>query len=134
MNFALPGFSEVDIPALCVALLLCGRNSYVEIKGSWLCLHKTLSGVGRWNRANFAFTEFSEVRIQRILGSSASDQGIKHPIRPSRYPMWALIAVILLPCNTFVLLEKLVYAATGFDLANVREPGDPVAASSLAAY
>jgi hypothetical protein len=33
--------------------------------------------------------------------------------------VWALIAVILLPCNTFVLLEKLVCAATGLDLANV---------------
>ena len=77
---------------------------------------------------------FTQVRGNGILGSSASDQGIKHPIRPSRYPMGALTAVILLPCNIFVLLEKLVYAATGFDLANVREPSDPVAASSLAAY
>jgi len=57
-NFAFWAFSEVDTPALCVALSLCGRNSYVEIKGSWPCLHKTLSGAGRWNRANFAFTEF----------------------------------------------------------------------------
>jgi hypothetical protein len=42
---------------------LCGRNSYVEIKGSWPCLHKTLSGAERWNRANFAITEFHEVRL-----------------------------------------------------------------------
>src|SRR5918994_6061201 len=48
-------------PALCVATSLCGRHSYVEITGSWPCLHKTLSGAGRWNRANFALTEFSEV-------------------------------------------------------------------------
>src|SRR5215204_4966374 len=58
-------FSEVDIPALCVAPSLCGRNSYVESKGSWPCLHKTLSGAGRWNRANFAITEFSEVCSQK---------------------------------------------------------------------
>jgi hypothetical protein len=37
------------------------QDSYVEIKVSWPCLHKTLSGAGRWNRANFAFTEFYEV-------------------------------------------------------------------------
>src|SRR5215204_534347 len=61
-NFAFIEFSEVDIPALCVAPSLCARNSYVEITGSWPCLHKTLSGAGRWNRANFRFTEFSEVR------------------------------------------------------------------------
>src|SRR5687768_16412664 len=53
-NFACTEFSEVDISALCVAPSLCGRNSYVEITGSWPCLHKTLSGAGRWIRANFA--------------------------------------------------------------------------------
>jgi hypothetical protein len=57
-NFASPEFSEVDIAALCVAPSLCGRHSYVEVKGSWPCLHKTPSGAGRWNRANFAITEF----------------------------------------------------------------------------
>jgi len=51
-------FCEVDIPALCVAPSLCGGNSYIEITGSWPRLHKTLSGAGRWNRANFALTEF----------------------------------------------------------------------------
>ena len=50
-------------PALCVAPSLCGRNSYVEVTGSWPCLHKTLSGAGRWNRANFAITEFYEVQM-----------------------------------------------------------------------
>src|SRR5215208_4346317 len=45
-KFAFWAFSEVDIPALCVAPSLCGRNSYVEITGSWPCLHKTLSGAG----------------------------------------------------------------------------------------
>src|SRR5215212_5253480 len=64
-KFAFWAFSEVDIPALCVAPSLCGRNSYVEITGSWPCLHKTLSRAGRWNRANFAITEFSEVRLTR---------------------------------------------------------------------
>src|SRR5829696_4125801 len=34
-------------PALCVAPSLCGRDSYVEIKGSCPCLHKALSGAGR---------------------------------------------------------------------------------------
>jgi hypothetical protein len=57
-NFAFWAFSEVALPALCVAPSLCGRNSYVEITGSWPCVHKTLSGAGRWNRANFALTEF----------------------------------------------------------------------------
>jgi len=61
---------KFDIPALCVAPCLCGRNSYVEIKGSWPCLHKTLYGAGRWNRANFALTEFYEVRVYGVLGSS----------------------------------------------------------------
>ena len=61
-NFAFWAFSEVDIPALCVAPSLCGRNSYVEITGAWPCLHKTVSGAGRWNRANFALTAFYEVR------------------------------------------------------------------------
>src|SRR5215216_5999919 len=53
-KFAFWAFSEVDIPASCVAPSLCARNSYVEITGSWPCLHKTLSGAGRWIRANFA--------------------------------------------------------------------------------
>src|SRR5829696_674955 len=30
----------------------------LNITGAWPCLHKTLSGAGRWNRANFALTEF----------------------------------------------------------------------------
>ena len=55
-NFALPGFSEVDTAALCVAPSQSGKNSYVEITGSWPCLHKILSGAGRWIRANFDFT------------------------------------------------------------------------------
>ena len=46
-NFACCEFSEIDIPALCVAPSLCGRNSYVEITGSGPCLHKSLSGAGR---------------------------------------------------------------------------------------
>jgi hypothetical protein len=58
VNFAFWAFSEVDIPAFCVAPSLCGRNSYVEITGAWPCLHKTPSGAGRLNRANFALTEF----------------------------------------------------------------------------
>src|SRR5215218_1787729 len=61
-KFAFWAFSEVDIPALCVAPSLCGRNSYVDIKGSWPCIHNTLSGAGRWNRANFAIPAFYEVR------------------------------------------------------------------------
>jgi hypothetical protein len=63
MNFAFWAFSEVDIPALCVAPPLFGRNSYVEITGAWPCLHKILSGARRWNSANFVITEFSEVYI-----------------------------------------------------------------------
>jgi hypothetical protein len=59
-NFAFREFSEVDIPALCVAPSLCGRNSYVEIKGSWPCLHKTLSGA----------MEQSELRRDGVLRSS----------------------------------------------------------------
>ena len=34
-NFAYPEFSEVGIPALCVAPSLCGRILYVEITGAW---------------------------------------------------------------------------------------------------
>jgi hypothetical protein len=68
-NFALRGCSEVRILALCVAPSLCGRNSYVEITGSGPCLHKTLSGAGRWNRANFAIMAFSEVvRYSGVFG------------------------------------------------------------------
>jgi len=52
-------------PRLYAVGSLCGRNSYVEITGSWPCLHKTLSGAGRWNRANFALTEFYEVCSHR---------------------------------------------------------------------
>jgi hypothetical protein len=57
-NFAIRKFSEVDIPALCVAPSLCGRNSYVEITGSRPCLHKTLSGEAMPAELNFAVTEF----------------------------------------------------------------------------
>src|SRR5918995_6005845 len=66
-NFAFWAFSEADIPALCVAPSLCGRHSYVEITGSWSCLHKTLSGAGM---------EQSELRIDGVLRSSPSDANL----------------------------------------------------------
>jgi hypothetical protein len=72
-NFTLSEFSEVGIPALCVAPSLCGRNSYVQIKGSWPYIRKTLLGAGRWNTANFAITEFYEVLCSlgmRTVGSA----------------------------------------------------------------
>ena len=72
MYFRFTEFSEVDIPALCVAPPLCGRHSYVEVKGSWPRLHKNLSGVGRWNRANFAITAFYEVGAGRLYGAQGS--------------------------------------------------------------
>ena len=48
------GFCEIRLsgvlgsshPGIMRTPSLCGRNSYVEIKGSWPCLHKALSGAG----------------------------------------------------------------------------------------
>jgi hypothetical protein len=70
VNFAFIEFYEVRLlgilgsshPSIMCSPPLSGRNSYVQIKGSCRHLHKTLLGTGRWDRANFAFTEFYEGR------------------------------------------------------------------------
>src|SRR5918996_2361161 len=50
-----------------------GRGFFMNITGIWPCLHKTLSGAGRWNRANFALTEFYEVRQESFKYRSLGD-------------------------------------------------------------
>ena len=72
-NFAYPEFSEVPIPALCLAPSLCGGISYVGFERPKPFLHKTLSGAERWDGANFALTAFSEVRHTLVTPSNSKD-------------------------------------------------------------